>query len=77
VFTDEDFFFDDCDEIHSAILEEAKTFVTFMQTMVEEVVGKENEMMGLLTGKFNLSTLGRSASSRYNDDDEDEEEEDE
>ena len=41
-----------------------------MQTIVEEVVGKEDQMMSLLTGKINLATLGRRPSSFDNDDDE-------
>jgi hypothetical protein len=72
-FEDKDFYYEDCEEINSAILEEAKTFVTFMQTMIEEVVGKEDEMMGILTGKINLNQLGRSKSSIFDEDDEEEE----
>ena len=72
-FAEKDFDYEDCEEINSAILEEAKTFVTFMQTIIEEVVGKEDEMMNILTGKINLATLGRRPKSILDDDDEDEE----
>ena len=44
-----------------------------MQTIMEEIIGKEDQMLGLLTGKFDLRTLGRNPKSIF---DEDEEEED-
>jgi len=74
VFTEEDFSFDDCDQINSIILEEAKTFVTFMQTMVEDMLGKEDYMLNFLYGKADLykSTMYQS-SMKMDDDDEDEE----
>lgn len=44
-FTEEDFSFDECDQISSIILEEAKTFITFMQTLIENMLGKEDSML--------------------------------
>ena len=43
-----------------------------MQTMVEEVVGKEDQMMSLLTGKIDLETLGRGNRKSIFDEDDDE-----
>jgi len=44
VFEDDDFKTDDCEEINSIILEEAFSFVTFMQQMIGEMIGKEDFM---------------------------------
>jgi hypothetical protein len=49
MFTDKDFMIDDCEEINSLILDEAFSFVTFMQSMVGEMLGKEDYMMTFLT----------------------------
>ena len=40
--------------IPSIILEEAKTFVTFMQSMVEELIGNEEVMLAIAraTGNY-------------------------
>ena len=40
--------------IPSIILEEAKTFVTFMQSMVEELIGNEDVMIAIAraTGNY-------------------------
>lgn len=38
-FKEEDFYYGDCEDINSIILAEAKTFVTFMQSMVEDMLG--------------------------------------
>jgi hypothetical protein len=43
-----------------------------MQTIVEEIVGKEDQMMSILTGKYDLSKLGRRPSAFDNDDDDEE-----
>lgn len=74
VFTEEDFMYEDCDEINSIILEEAKTFVTFMQTIVEELIGQEDYMMNMLYGK---NLYKKSVYSENDDDSEDEDDEDE
>ncbi len=41
--------------IPSIILEEAKTFVTFMQSMVEELIGNEEVMLAIARANGNLS----------------------
>ena len=72
-FTEEDFEYEECDEITSIILDEAKTFVTFMQTIVEELVGKEDYMMSFLNGKINSSYKGLADKGMDNDEEDDEE----
>lgn len=47
-FTDSDFDTSGCEEIPSIILEEAKHFVTFMSSMVEELLGNEEFMLAVL-----------------------------
>jgi hypothetical protein len=66
-YNSEDFSTEGCDEISSIILTEAKTFVTFMQSMVEEMLGQEDYMLNLLYGKVNLQ-------SKTDDDDEEDSE---
>jgi predicted lactoylglutathione lyase len=39
--------------IPSIILEEAKTFVTFMQSMVEELIGNEEVMLAIARASGN------------------------
>ena len=51
------------------ILDEAKTFVSFMQTIMEELLGKEDYMMGLLKGKYNI--LNSATASQSDDEFED------
>ena len=41
--------------IPSIILEEAKTFVTFMQSMVEELIGNEEVMLAIARANGNIS----------------------
>lgn len=50
------------------ILSEAKTFVTFMQSMVEDMLGKEDYMLNLLYGKV----TPKQPSSEDDDDEEEE-----
>lgn len=38
-FMEDDFDYEDCEEINSIILEEAKSFVTFMHSIVVELIG--------------------------------------
>lgn len=54
LFSDRDFLVEDCEMIPSIILEEAKTFVTFMQSMVEELIGNEEVMIAIAraTGNY-------------------------
>ncbi len=54
LFSDRDFQVGDCEMIPSIILEEAKTFVTFMQSMVEELIGNEDVMIAIAraTGNY-------------------------
>ena len=54
LFADRDFQVEDCEMIPSIILEEAKTFVTFMQSMVEELIGNEEVMIAIAraTGNY-------------------------
>jgi hypothetical protein len=54
LFSDRDFQVEDCEMIPSIILEEAKTFVTFMQSMVEELIGNEDVMIAIAraTGNY-------------------------
>ena len=47
LFSDSDFSTEGCDQIPSIILEEARTFVTFMSSMVEELIGNEQVMMAI------------------------------
>ena len=44
MFLDEEFSTEGCEEIPNIILEEAKHFVTFMSSMVEELIGNEEVM---------------------------------
>ena len=55
-YTAEDFEYEECDEISSIILDEAKTFVSFMQSIVEELIGSEDYMLNLLKGKTTSSS---------------------
>ena len=52
-FSDSDFQVEDCEMIPSIILEEAKTFVTFMQSMVEELIGNEEVMLAIARASGN------------------------
>ena len=52
-FSDRDFQVEDCEMIPSIILEEAKTFVTFMQSMVEELIGNEEVMLAIARASGN------------------------
>ena len=47
IFSDRDFSTEGCDQIPSLILEEARTFVTFMSSMVEDLIGNEQVMMAI------------------------------
>ena len=47
-FGDEDFSNEGCGEIPSVVIEEAKHFVTFMSSMVEELLGNENFVANIL-----------------------------
>jgi hypothetical protein len=66
LFTEEDFPCLNCEIIPSIILEEAKHFVTFMSSMLEEILGNEDFVAGLLkaSGKSQaeLSELTRDLS---------------
>ncbi len=52
-FADRDFLIEDCEMIPSIILEEAKTFITFMQSMVEELIGNEEVMLAIARAQGN------------------------
>lgn len=71
IFTDEDFYFEDCDEIDSIILEEAKSFVSFMQMIIEEIVGKEDILYNILNGKTDdiIKNMAPKKRSIMDDDD--------
>lgn len=76
-FPPEFFNVDDCEVINSIILEEAMTFVTFMQAIMGELLGKEESMMKTLTGISmdeeayeKLSLLINGGRVQYDDSDE-------
>jgi len=55
IYNEEDFAIEECEEINSLILKEASTFVTFMQAIISEILGKEDSMMNVLRGSNNGS----------------------
>ena len=59
-FTEDDFSSVGCEEIPSIILEEAKHFVTFLSSMVEELIGNEELMLILLQNKIEEQTLSET-----------------
>jgi hypothetical protein len=55
--------------IPSIILEEAKTFVTFMQSMVEELIGNEEVMLAIARASGNhIEGYGDDTSDTTSDD---------
>jgi hypothetical protein len=72
-FTKKDFSYDECDEISSIILDEALSFVSFMQQIVDELIGKEDYMMSLLQGKASLFKQNPFSSSYGSNEDDFEE----
>jgi hypothetical protein len=54
--------------IPSIILEEAKTFVTFMQSMVEELIGNEEVMLAIARASGNhIEGYGDESSESENE----------
>lgn len=66
LFSDKDFLIEDCEMIPSIILEEAKTFVTFMQSMVEELIGNEDVMIAIARATGNYDEEENSISEGGN-----------
>ncbi len=66
-FEKEDFMIDDCEEINSMILKEASTFVTFMQAIISELLGKEDHMVNILVNSFKHESVEEDNDEEFDD----------